>query len=173
MARYGLAQCLNVALGVFGRRAFEDDSELFAAIAEGLASALHFGNHRGHHFQHLVATFVAVDIIELLKVVNIAHGDGVAAAQLAERPVEGAPAEKAGQLIAGGKVIAVLERRHHKDETSGTGIEEKRVGTGWLVESQKHRGQRPRKSLLNFTWSAKRQRQQNEQRDSEAECLAE
>ena len=70
-------------LGQARGRAYSE-AELLAAVAVGFAGDGRLLQPRGHEAQHLVAHVVAVAVVEVLEVIHVHHGDGIAAAQLAQ-----------------------------------------------------------------------------------------
>ncbi len=94
--------------------------ELFAAIAEHASSSTNLGELRGHHPENLISGIVAVRIVEALEPIDVAHGDRVRLSQLLRYAAERAPAEQAGQLVAVGDVVAVVEYRQYQNQTRRT-----------------------------------------------------
>src|SRR5437588_831409 len=109
----------------------KDHAELLAAVAVGDAAAAHLRQARADELEHLVADIVTVGVVDLLEVVDVDHGDGVALAEAAQALLERAPAGQPGQRVAEGELMRFLQQRGDQDDAGRgheRGVDARRAG---------------------------------------------
>src|SRR5437588_11857976 len=109
----------------------KDHAELLAAVAVGDAAAAHLRQARADELEHLVADIVTVGVVELLEVVDVDHGDGVALAEAAQALLERAPAGQPGERVAEGELMRFLQQRGDQDDAGRgheRGVDARRAG---------------------------------------------
>ncbi len=104
---------------------------------------------RGHHAKHLVADIVAVGIIEVLEVIDVHDGEGVALGQREQRVIEGAARRECGEFVVIGEEVRVLDDGAGQDESGNGEVSAGDFSAAARLHSQKSRGQSPEKTALD------------------------
>ena len=97
----------------------KQDAELLAAVTIGGAAARRLRQAAGHQPEHLIADVVAVGVVEFFEMVHVEHRDRVHRAEPVQPLFQRAAAGQAGQLVAEGEAVRLLQQRHQEDAAGG------------------------------------------------------